>query len=319
MFFARKELCRSRFNHIFVTLLLVAAVSIGLAAAGTEVAAGGSTIFVDGEPLELVKPSITVDGRVFVPVLDLATGLQAKLVFYQDVAVTLSKDDFEIVLRVDNPAAVINRVTEVIEEVPFIAHWRIYVPLRLTAQTLGFEVGWDSETQSVLITRSTPEPTPPTVLEVGPEAESVPVVTALWEPESISDHDLLSLEPQQPHVPCSDEEFELLVRVINAEAYGEPQDGRIAVGNVVVNRVLNPKFPNTIREVLLAPGQFRVFDNGHVNRSIRPEAYEAAREALYGADRSLGALFFHNPAVSRSRFWSGRPVTVEIGAHRFSR
>lgn len=283
-------LCRRRLGAGLLFILL----AVLLLGAGPALASG-NPILVNGEPLVLEAPSMVVEGRVFVPVRDLAEALQAKLVFYEDVAVTLSHGVHGITLRVNNPAALINGVTEMKEEIPFIEHDRIYIPLRLTAESLGFAVEWDAETQSVAITKEDPQ-----------------VVTAAL-------GELGAGEMTEAHVPYTDEEFELLARVINAEAYSEPFDGKVAVGNVVINRVLHPKFPSTIWDVLYAPNQFTVVFNGHINRQVRPDSYEAAREALYGVDRSQGALYFYNPRVSTSSFWQNRPVTVEIGNHRFTR
>lgn len=283
-------LCRFRPGARLVAVLLVTILLVI-----SPAAAAGTPIFVNGEPLILEAPSITVDGRVFVPVRDLADALEANLVFYEDVAVTLTHGVHRAALRVDNPAAVINGATETIAEIPFIAHQRIYVPLRLTAESLGFAVEWDADTQSINITKEDP----------------VVMAGALAGPAEG--------EGGQAHVTYTDEEFELLARVINAEAYSEPFEGKVAVGNVIINRVQHPKFPNTIKDVVYAPNQFTVVTNGHINRQVRPDSYEAAREALYGVDRTQGALYFYNPRVSTSSFWRSRPVTVEIGNHRFTR
>lgn len=276
---------------VLLALALTAVLLMGI----TPAAASGSPISVNGEPLALEAPAITKNGRVFVPVRDLAEALQAQLFFYQDVAVTLNHGVQSVTLRVDNPAAILNGATETIEDVPFIAHERIYIPLRLTSENLGFSVEWDAETQSITITKVDPQ-----------------VATAAFDSPAAG-------ETGEAHVAYTDQEFELLARVINAEAYSEPYEGKVAVGNVIINRVLHPKFPNTIWDVLHAPNQFTVVFNGQINRPVRPDSYEAAREALYGADRSHGALYFYNARVSTSSFWQGRPMTVEIGNHRFTR
>ena len=117
------------------------------------------------------------------------------------------------------------------------------------------------------------------------------------------------------------DDLELLARLITAEAEGEPYEGQVAVGAVVMNRVKSPQFPNTIREVIYQPGQFSSVPK--LPRTVPTEsAIRAAREALAGKDPSKGALYFYNPKLSSLeglRFFasSGLEVTVRIGNHIF--
>jgi hypothetical protein len=115
--------------------------------------------------------------------------------------------------------------------------------------------------------------------------------------------------------------LDLLARLITAEAKGEPYEGQVAVGAVVMNRVKSPQFPNTIREVIYQKGQFSSLPK--LPRTVPTEsAIRAAREAMAGKDPSKGALFFYNPQLSSIeglRFFasSGLEVTVRIGNHVF--
>ena len=93
----------------------------------------------------------------------------------------------------------------------------------------------------------------------------------------------------------------------------------VAVGAVVINRVLSPDFPDIIYDVIHQPGQFAVVANGQINRPVTEEAYRAAMEALLGVDPSQGALFFYNARTTTSQFLLSRPVTVVIGDHTFAR
>lgn len=115
----------------------------------------------------------------------------------------------------------------------------------------------------------------------------------------------------------SDEE--LLARLIHLEARGEPLEGQVAVGAVVLNRVRSPGFPDTVYEVVLQPGQFGFSAEALLAARPGPTAYEAARQALAGADPSGGALFFYNPETTRTPwFWASRPVLRRIGRHVFT-
>lgn len=117
-----------------------------------------------------------------------------------------------------------------------------------------------------------------------------------------------------------DEDLELLARIINAESRGEPYEGQVAVGAVVLNRVASPDFPNTIREVIYQPNQFTPVTDGQINLIPGSLSYQAARDALSGIDPSLGALFFYNPKKARTIDWlSQLETTIIIGDHVFAK
>ena len=103
---------------------------------------------------------------------------------------------------------------------------------------------------------------------------------------------------------ASDSEVYLLACIIEWEAGWEPYEGKLAVANVVLNRVRSSRFQqNTITDVIYAPGQFAGVVDGHVNVSERfaallangpshQESYTAAGEALAGVNNIGDYLFF---------------------------
>lgn len=109
----------------------------------------------------------------------------------------------------------------------------------------------------------------------------------------------------------------LLARIINAEAGAEPYIGKVAVGGVVLNRVQNSKFPQSIAGVIYQPHAFESVSNGIANRPASRESIKAARDALSGWDPSGGALYFFNPAKTRNRWIWGRRIINRIGKHVF--
>ena len=88
----------------------------------------------------------------------------------------------------------------------------------------------------------------------------------------------------------SDGSLDLLARLISAEARGEPYEGQVAVGAVVLNRVEHPSFPNSISGVIYQPGAFSCLDDGQFNEPVAESAYRAARDAMNGWDPSYGAI-----------------------------
>ncbi len=119
-------------------------------------------------------------------------------------------------------------------------------------------------------------------------------------------------------VKLSIQEVEWLAQMIHAEARGEPYAGQVAVGAVIINRVLSPQFPNTLRGVLFQRNAFQPIQNGSFHMAANDSARKAALEALNGHDPTGGALFFFNPRQSSDRFMHSRTATITIGSHRFT-
>ncbi|MGI5859514.1 MAG: LysM peptidoglycan-binding domain-containing protein [Tepidanaerobacteraceae bacterium] len=121
------------------------------------------------------------------------------------------------------------------------------------------------------------------------------------------------------------EERVLLARLIEAEAEGEPYMGKVAVGAVVVNRVLSDKFPNTVKNVIyhvdeIGAYQFEPVLDGRLF-SVTPssDSYEAVDAALGGMDPTGGALFFFNPYKISNTWLLSKPVIYRIGDHVFTK
>lgn len=117
----------------------------------------------------------------------------------------------------------------------------------------------------------------------------------------------------------STSDVQLLARAINGEARGEPYEGQVAVGAVILNRVKSSKFPNTIAGVIYEPGAFTAVSDGQINVAISESStvVKAARDALNGWDPSGGALYYFNPATATNKWIWSRPLIKTIGKHRF--
>ncbi|MBU8907664.1 cell wall hydrolase [Desertibacillus haloalkaliphilus] len=118
----------------------------------------------------------------------------------------------------------------------------------------------------------------------------------------------------------TEEELDLLARIVRAEAQTEPFEGKVAVADVVLNRVESSEFPDTIEEVIYEPRQFEPVMNGQVYKPADEESMEAVEEALTNdRDMSEDSLFFYNPDIATSRWLDTRETTVVIGQHVFKR
>ena len=114
-------------------------------------------------------------------------------------------------------------------------------------------------------------------------------------------------------------DIQLLARAINGEARGEPYEGQVAVGAVILNRVESPNFPNTIAGVIYQPGAFTAVSDGQINVPISEDSsvVKAARDAMNGWDPTDGALYYFNPNTATSDWIWSRPLIKTIGKHRF--
>ena len=109
----------------------------------------------------------------------------------------------------------------------------------------------------------------------------------------------------------------LLAKAIHAEARGETYTGQVAVGAVILNRVKNANFPNTIAGVIYQRGAFTAVDDGQINLSPNATALRAAQDALNGWDPTYGCIYYFNPTTATSSWiWSRKQVTT-IGKHIF--
>ncbi|MCF8008731.1 MAG: cell wall hydrolase [Halanaerobiales bacterium] len=115
-------------------------------------------------------------------------------------------------------------------------------------------------------------------------------------------------------------DIELMARTIYGEARGEPYMGQVAVGAVIINRILNNDFPDTIKGVIYQNNQFTAVSNGQINYTPNSTAYKAAREALNGIDPTMGSLYYYNPKTAKNKSWfDSRKFIVSIGQHVFAK
>lgn len=124
----------------------------------------------------------------------------------------------------------------------------------------------------------------------------------------------------------SDEDYEVLLRIVEAEAGGEDIEGKMLVAGVVLNRVNNDAFPDTIKEVVFqrnkGTAQFSPVYSGRYDRVvISEETIEAVERTLEGEDITEGALFFaaRKHANSTKMQWFDEKLTFLFshGGHEF--
>ena len=151
----------------------------------------------------------------------------------------------------------------------------------------------------------------------------VEMISGVSSGQRVVDYEVLE---QTMKYQLSDKDQEALVRIVEAEAGGEDQDGKLLVANVVLNRVNSEDFPNTVWEVVMQReqgiAQFSpTVDGRYQNVKVSEDTKDAVERALYGEDISQGALYFcaREKADSEKLQWFDRKLTklFTYGNHEF--
>ena len=251
-----------------------------------------------GQAERAARVNVTVngnayDGEVFLEKSTTYVGLRqfsmllgAKNVTWDDRTKTasVSGDGIDMKVRYGNKYAEANGRCLWMENGSIIRNGTMYVPIRMLGQVFGCRVDWNGSTKT---------------------ASAVKVSGAIQSGSSYYDS----------------ESILWLSRIIHAEAEGEPLYGKIAVGNVVLNRKSSALFPNTIYGVIFdkANGvQFTPTANGTIYNTPNAESIIAAKLCLEGVNLMPGALFFVNEKLAQSSWVSdNREIITVIGNHTF--
>ena len=224
-----------------------------------------------------------------------------------------------------------------------------YVPLRAFFDVVGdqTDIAWDSETNTVTATGKDLELSAtvgkkymtvndrcfylPYGVLVLDNALCLPVrelakvyqLEVNWD----TDNSAVSLSADDPSLLengktyYNEEDLYWLSRLINAEAGNQPFDGKVGVGDVVMNRVADPTCPKSIYGVIFDSKygvQFSVTENGGIYEEPNEESVIAAKICLEGYDVVGDSIYFVNPKVGVSAWFAQTRVFVmNIGEHDF--
>ena len=121
----------------------------------------------------------------------------------------------------------------------------------------------------------------------------------------------------------TEDDYQVLIRIVEAEAGGEDITGKMLVANVIMNRVQSGRFPDTVTEVVYqknanGKAQFSPTVNGRIDSvRVSQETVDAVERVLGGEDSSNGALYFRS--VRSNGTWHDNALrrVVEHGNHIF--
>lgn len=124
----------------------------------------------------------------------------------------------------------------------------------------------------------------------------------------------------------SDSDYDNLLRIVEAEAGTEDIKGKVLIANVIMNRVSNKEFPDTVTDVIMdqkngVPQFSPIYDGRFYEVTVTDETKEAVKQALEGVDYSQGALFFiqRSAAEKQNVVWFDKELKklFKYGVHEF--
>lgn len=288
---------------IVFALLLFCIGPLSIVSAQEEEAsvANGVTIKLDGKIVKITDPVLVLDGRLYVPIAHIADMFDANISWDKDneeaTIHTAFKD--KIVLGNGVPVVYFNDGRYRMDVAPFVTDGRTYIPLRHVAELLHAKVDFSPEDKIV-------------------DLETVqPAVT------TENDGNALIVTPSifdKKAEPFSEKDLLLLAKITQVEAGYESYEGQLGIANVILNRVKDFRFPDSIYGVIYSGNQFPPAHNGLLDKSKpNASALRAAKDALNGKKNVGNAVYFYNSKVSKGSFWSGLKVIVTIGNHSFAK
>ena len=243
-------------------------------------------IYIEGKEIKNAN-ALLIDGTTYVPLRRLAESTQTNpQISYNDKTKTATVKYGDNVISVTTGLRYISvNGRYFYGKAPVKnVNGSLYVPIRPLAKALGFDVEWNAQSRSVTLARES------------------------W-----------SVQDAESYYNA--DELYWLSRIIEAEASGEILEGKIAVGNVVLNRVADKRYPNTIYGVIFdfKNGiQFTPAYTGTIYNTPSQESIIAAKICLEGYEIIPGVLFFFNPRIATSNWISkNRPFAARIGLHDF--
>jgi len=260
-------------------------VQSALAAAAEEDSPALIEIVVDGEDADPEYLAFMQNETTYVPVRSVCTALGAEEIVFDGATetVTVTAEGLEMVIPVNMTYLVANGRYLHVPDGFVLTDGRLMAPVRTLCTAFGATLIWDAEDAAVYISTG-----------------SEPILSG----DEFYDAD----------------EVYWLSHIINAEAGDEPFDGKIAVGNVILNRVVSDEFPGSVYDVIFdhkSGVQFTPTVNGSIYMKIgNPGCEEAAKLALEGADVVGDALYFSS-AYSSCWAQRNRPYACQIGTHAF--
>lgn len=281
---------KSNISIICVICLLVCAVS-GFAAAYAEDAPAEEPVYTQ-VPMYIngikVADGTKVGEITYTPLRDFVDfmGEQTNIAWDETTStVKITGEGLDLSATVGNQYITVNERCFYVPEGVLIIDGAVSVPVREISKVFSVPIEWDEESSSVSICADEP-----VIIEGGPDY-------------------------------YNKDDLYWLARLINAESGNQPMDGKLGVGNVVMNRVKDPTCPDSIYGVIFDKRygvQFSVTETGGIYAEPNEESIIAAKLCLEGYSIVDNSIYFVNPDIGVSSWFTQTRVFVaSIGDHDF--
>ena len=245
-------------------------------------------ITVNDNMIKTDAPAFLAHDTTFVPIRFVSDALGASRVDWnpKNATATIQKGNKTITITENKKDAYVNGQKVTLQQSARISGGRLFVPVRFISEGLGASVSWDNYYYTVKIYQ-----------------KGITVNSSLLDRRYTTD------------------EIFWLGRIIHAESEGEPARGKVAVGNVILNRVKSKDFPNTIYTVIFDREhgvQFEPILNGSIYNTPSKESIISAKRALRGESMVGNSLYFLNAKTATNSWISkNRPYYTTIYNHDF--
>ncbi|XID90738.1 cell wall hydrolase [Paenibacillaceae bacterium WGS1546] len=313
-------------------LILLAAALTGTASKAEAAQELDATIKINGAEAKLAEPAMTDGGRLFLPIASLAARLNAQTAWDKNnETVTIhSAHGDKIELGNGVPVVYFNGERYLMDTAPFVTDGRIYIPLRDVAELLHATVKWDADARLAeieavdLVTVTEDYGIEDIVQDYGISRVALLARNGYGNGHEVKEGSALKVVVpsllDSPAKPYTEADYMLLAKLTQVESGYEGYEGQLAVANVVLNRVKDSRFPDSIRDVIYSGKQFPVAHNGMLDKSVpNASVLRAAKDALNGKNNVKDAVYFYNPRVTKGPFWSGLETVATFGNHRFAK
>ena len=247
-----------------------------------QAVAGDQTLFIDGVAAPTNLGKFQKNGVTYVSLAAMAQALEPSVqIGWDGSTVKISSSRLALTAKVGQLYLVANGRYLYLPEGVQNVNNTVTVPLSAVVEAFDAKLSWDGATGTIRITRGS---------------------GGIQSGDSYYDQ----------------EDLFWLSRIIYAESGNQPLEGQMAVGNVVMNRVASPAYPNTVQGVLAQKNQFSTYKSGALaNRTPNQSSVIAAKLVLDGGEvaETDGALYFD----SSSNSWASRnrEFAAVLGGHKF--
>lgn len=269
----------------------------------------------------------------------LVLGLLSAVIFLLFLAVGVSAEHYSIDGYTIPIEIIVNNEKIITDKGAFLENETTYIPVRSVSEALGAVVSWDSESRTASVTLNNETVSFSEAAEL-PENCAVVFDNALFVPVRTL-AEALKIDAQwdsnfyQVHLTASDitvpdelvdasfrnSDVMLIAQVLQCECGSSPFAGKIAVANIITNRVANKQFPSTVKEVIYdcrgGSVQFPLAYNGRINNTPSLECILAAKCALAGTVVAKDCLFFQADWVKNSWVDKNRTFVLSAGGNSF--